>query len=71
MHDRMRMKLLKIKHELERERAKIREDKDLYIEKIGKSTKMNKAIGKKLKDYQHAINQLNGKIRTLKQWLAK
>ena len=67
----MRMKLLKIKHELERERAKIREEKDLYIEKIGKSTKMTKAIGKQLKDYQHAVNQLNGKIRTLKQWLAK
>tara|TARA_Y100000385_G_scaffold9582_1_gene9995 strand:+ start:1491 stop:1706 length:216 start_codon:yes stop_codon:yes gene_type:complete len=71
MHERMRMKLLKIKHELERERAKIREEKDLYIEKIGKSTKMTKAIGKQLKDYQHAVNQLNGKIRTLKQWLAK
>tara|TARA_B100000902_G_scaffold193261_1_gene184689 strand:+ start:14752 stop:14967 length:216 start_codon:yes stop_codon:yes gene_type:complete len=71
MHDRMRMKILKIKHELERERAKIREEKDLYIMKIGKQSKMTKAIGKKLKDYQHAINQLNGKIRTLKQWLAR
>lgn len=71
MHDRMRMKLLRIKHELERERAKIRMDKDMFIEKTGRNAKMTKAIGKKLKDYQHAINQLNGKIRTLKQWLAK
>ena len=71
MHDRMRMKLLRIKHELERERAKIRMEKDMFIEKTGRNAKMTKAIGKKLKDYQHAINQLNGKIRTLKQWLAK
>ena len=71
MHDRMRMKLLRIKHELERERAKIRMDKDMFIEKTGRNAKMTKAIGKKLKDYQHAINQLNGKIRTMKQWLAK
>ena len=71
MHERLRMKLLKRKHGFESERTKIRQEKDLFIEKIGKQSKMTKAIGKQLKDYQHAINQLNGKIRTLKQWLAK
>ena len=57
--------------ELERERAKIREEKDLFIMKIGKQSKMTQKIGKQLKAYQHSINQLNGKIRTLKQWLAR
>lgn len=71
MDARFRMKILKLKHSFEAERQNIRMDKDLYIEKIGKSSKMTKEIGKKLKDYQHAINQLNGKIRTMKQWLAK
>ena len=61
MDARFRMKILKLKHGFEAERQKIRMDKDLYIEKIAK----------KMKDFQHAINQLNGKIRTMKQWLAK
>jgi phage host-nuclease inhibitor protein Gam len=71
MHERLGMKLLKLKHGFESERTKIRQEKDLFIEKVGKNTKMNNKIAKTLKDYQYAINQLNGKIRTLKQWLAK
>jgi hypothetical protein len=70
MHNKLRLRLLKIQHELEGERQKIKIDKDLFIEKMGKDTRINKAIGKRLKDFQTAINQLNGKIRTLKQWLA-
>ena len=48
MDARFRMKILKLKHGFEAERQKIRMDKDLYIEKIGKSSKMTKEIGKKL-----------------------
>tara|TARA_R110001606_G_scaffold330988_1_gene478725 strand:+ start:26 stop:241 length:216 start_codon:yes stop_codon:yes gene_type:complete len=71
MHNKMRIRLLKIKHELEGDRQKIRIKKDLFVEQTGKNAKMTKAIGQQLKDFQYAINQLNGKIRTLKQWLAK
>jgi hypothetical protein len=71
MDSRFRMKILKLKHGFEAERQKIRMEKDLYIEKVGKSSRMTKEIAKKMKDFQHAINQLNGKIRTMKQWLAK
>ena len=48
MHNKMRLRLLKIKHELEGDRQKIRMKKDLFVEQTGKNAKMTKAIGQQL-----------------------
>jgi len=69
MHNRFYMLLLKAKHEAEDKLHDTKKQKELFIAKLGKDTKITKVIGKQLKDFDKEMNVYRNHIRSLKQRL--
>ena len=69
MNPKFYMMLLKAKHQAEDELLSIKKEKELFIAKLGRDTKITKVIGKQLKDFDKRMNIAKNHIRSLKQRL--
>ena len=69
MNAKFYMMLLKAKHTAEDELLSIKKEKELFIAKLCKETKITKVIGKQLKDFDKRMNICKNHIRSLKQRL--
>lgn len=69
MNSKFYMMLLKAKHQAEDELLSIKKEKELFIAKLGKETKITKVIGNQLKDFDKRMNIARNHIRSLKQRL--
>jgi len=69
MNAKFYMMLLKAKHTAEDELLSIKKEKELFIAKLGKETKITKVIGNQLKDFDKRMNICKNHIRSLKQRL--
>lgn len=60
------MRILHAKHLAEDEMLRAKQEKELFIEKLGRETKITKAIGLELKQFDKRINQAKNHVRSLK-----
>ena len=69
MNPKFYMMILKAKHNAEDELLSIKKEKELFIAKLGKETKITKVIGKQFADFDKRMNICKNHIRSLKQRL--
>ena len=66
MNKRFYMRILHAKHLAEDEMLRAKQEKELFIEKLGRETKITKAIALELKQFDKRINQAKNHVRSLK-----